>query len=89
MEITWEARKARINRRKHGIDFTAAASALADPQAIAFEDKCHTEQRFVAIGYDALDRLLRTVYTYRDADTVRLISARRATPRDRKRYEQR
>jgi len=51
------------------------------------DDDAEGEQRFVAVGSDALGRLLTVVYTYRAPDAVRLISARTATSREKQAYE--
>lgn len=60
---------------------------LYDPFAMTLEEHVvATEQRFVTIGTDAVGRMIAVVYSYR-ADTIRLISARKATPTERKQYE--
>jgi uncharacterized DUF497 family protein len=86
MEIEWDPKKATANIRKHGVSFADAATVLSDDLAITIEDPRHTEQRFVTIGSDAVGRILVVVYTYR-SDKIQLISARDATPTERKRYE--
>ncbi len=86
MEFEWEPRKAATNRRKHGVDFADAATVLYDDQAITIPDERSDEERFVTIGMDALGRVLVMVYTWRD-ERPRLISARKATPRERREYE--
>ena len=88
VEIIWDPEKAKRNYRKHEIRFADAESALFDPMALTLEDeRSEGEQRFVSIGTGALGRVLVVVYTYR-GDRIRLISARRATPRERRRYEE-
>ena len=60
---------------------------LFDPFAMTLEEHVvATERRFVTIGYDAVGRIIAVVFSYR-ADTIRLISARKATPTERKQYE--
>ncbi len=60
---------------------------LYDPFAMTIEEHVvSNEQRFVTVGSDAAGRIIALVYSYR-ADTIRLISARKATPRERKQYE--
>ena len=86
MEFEWDARKAASNLRKHGIDFADAATVLYDELAVTAADEERDEEQFVTIGMDALGRLLVVVYTWR-GDRVRLISARRATPLERRQYE--
>ena len=84
--VTWDPEKASVNRDRHGIDFADAVTALSDELALSRPDDDPEEERFVVLGLDALGRLLVVVYTWRD-DEVRLISARKATPSERKQYE--
>ena len=87
MRVTWDPNKAEINFKKHKIRFSDAEMVLYDAFAMTLEEHVvATEQRFVTIGYDAVGRIIAAVYSYR-ADTIRLISARRATPTERKQYE--
>jgi len=86
VEFEWDARKAASNLRKHGIDFADAATVLHDELAVTVADEERGDDRFVTIGIDALGRLLVVVYTWR-GKRVRLISARRATPLERRQYE--
>ena len=82
----WDAHKARTNLRDHGIDFADAISALEDPRALTIsDDREEGEERLVTIGLDLLNRLLVVVYTWR-GERIRLISARKATPRERRSY---
>jgi uncharacterized protein len=88
MKIVWDQAKANSNFEKHRIRFSDAESVLFDPIALTREDEgIHDEHRFVTIGTDALDHVIVVVYTYRGED-IRLISARRATPNERKTYEE-
>jgi uncharacterized DUF497 family protein len=84
----WDAEKAAANRRKHGVDFADAATALTDELALTLSDDDPDEERFVTIGLDALGRLLVVAYTWR-GDDVRLMSARKATAYERRQYEKR
>ena len=87
MSVTWYPNKAEINFKKHKIRFSDAEMVLYDPFAMTLEEHVvANEQRFVTIGYDAVGRIIAVVYSYR-ADTIRLISARKATPTERKQYE--
>lgn len=87
MIVTWAPNKAEINFRKHKIRFSDAEMALYDPFAMTLEEHIvATEQRFVTVGSDMVGRIIAVVYSYR-ADTIRLISARKATPAERKQYE--
>ncbi|MGH8244616.1 MAG: BrnT family toxin [Steroidobacteraceae bacterium] len=86
VEFEWDPAKAVSNWRKHGIRFADAVAALEDPLALTVPDDYPSESRFVTIGQDALGQFLVVVYTWR-AHAIRLISARRATPRERRQYE--
>jgi uncharacterized protein len=88
MEVRWDPAKAESNLRKHGIRFSDAEAALFDPSAVTVEDHGAVgEQRFVSVGTDNNGRVVVVVYTYRD-EHIRLISARTATPNERKAYEE-
>ena len=87
MQIIWDPDKAEINFKKHGVRFSDAELVLYDPFAMTLEEQVREgEQRFVTIGIDAVGRIVVVVYSYR-ADTIRLISAKKATPSQRKQYE--
>lgn len=86
MGYQWDPKKAESNRRKHGIRFANAVSIFMDDFAITIEDDHPGERRFITIGRDAFGRVLVAVYTYRGND-IRLISARKATSRERKQFE--
>ncbi|MBM4278593.1 MAG: BrnT family toxin [Deltaproteobacteria bacterium] len=88
MNVVWDIKKAGANIRNHGVEFSHAATVLDDPMAITIEDTRHTEQRFITIGSDLLGRVLVVVYAYSGEEEIRLISARKATPRERRVYEQ-
>jgi len=88
MHLEYDSAKRAANLRKHGVDLEDATPVLFDANALVREDTdAEKEQRFVAVGMDALGRLLTVVYTYRPPDTVRLISARPATRREQQAYE--
>ena len=87
MEIKWDPQKAEANFRKHKIRFSDAESVLFDPMTLTVEDQIiDQEQRFLSVGSDAFGRILIIVYKYH-GETIRLISARKATPKERKYYE--
>jgi len=89
MQIVWDPEKAKEKRSKHGVAFPDAEPVLFDPHAITREDEqAEGEQRFVTVGLDALGRVLVVVYTYR-GETVRLISARKATHNESRVYARR
>lgn len=88
MAIVWDPEKLKANIAKHGVAFRDAIPVLEDPLAITITDheSAPGEERLVAIGLDALMRILVVVYAW-SGDDVRLISARPATPNERKGYE--
>ena len=88
MRIVWDLKKAAANISKHSIEFSYAATVLDDPLAVTIEDRRHGEQRFVTVGSDLLGRVLVVVYAYAEKDEIRLISARRANPHERRIYEE-
>jgi uncharacterized DUF497 family protein len=83
MDIEWDAGKAAANFKKHGIRFEEAATSLLDPLALAQEDDISEgEARWVLVGMSTNARLLTVVYTLRDENRIRLISARKATRKE-------
>ncbi|NUQ65723.1 MAG: BrnT family toxin [Pirellulales bacterium] len=82
--------KAASNESKHGVTFDEASTVFADPLAVIFDDEEHSEDeiREIIIGHSILERLLLVSFTERGEDVVRIISARRATKRERKDYEE-
>jgi len=88
MEYEWDARKARSNLAKHGVDFADAIGTLEDELALTTEDvRATSEKRFVTLGMDHLGRLIVVIYTWRGT-RLRIISARKATRRERRQYEE-
>ncbi|HSB14843.1 MAG TPA: BrnT family toxin [Bryobacteraceae bacterium] len=87
MEAEWDPVKAKANLRKHNVRFADAVTVLEDARAITVRDEGAGEERWVTIGVDSLGRILVVVYTWRD-ERVRLISARPATRREARQYEQ-
>ena len=83
--VEWDANKNRINIQKHGISFETAALVFADEERIEYFDKLHSQdkERYVILG--CVHGILYVVYTMRD-ECARLISARMATPFERKIY---
>lgn len=87
MEIEYDPQKAKSNLIKHGVSFEEAATALYDPMALVLEDTDSTgENRWVFIGLSSQTNLLTIVYTVRYEDTIRIISARKATRKEAKYY---
>ena len=89
MKFSWDPRKADTNFRKHGIAFDEAITVFNDPLALIFDDMAHSddEHREIIIGFSTLSRLVLVCFVERDKDTIRLISARRATKAETKDYE--
>lgn len=86
-EYEWDPRKAASNLRKHGVAFAEAVIALEDEMALTCEDDHPSEKRYITIGADDVGRILVVVHTYR-GEKIRIISARIATPRERKQYSE-
>jgi uncharacterized protein len=89
MRFAWDDAKAQENARKHGVSFEEAATVFADENARLKHDPDHSreEDRFVLLGFSAKLRLLLVCHAYRENDEViRIISARKATPNERKQY---
>ena len=87
MRFSWDAKKAAGNLRKHGVEFDEAATVLADPLALDIADLNHPE-RVITLGCSARERLLLVVSAEIDEDDIHIISARRPTAHERKRYEE-
>ena len=88
----WDTGKAIINFEKHRIAFEEAATVFADPNGLEWDDPGHSivEQRFKRIGESVLGRILLVVFTLRvssnENETIRIISARQASRKERKAY---
>ncbi len=89
MEFEWDPEKAARNVSKHGVSFQEAATVFGYPLAITYNDPDHSEDedRFLTFGHSSAGRLLVVSHTDRD-DRTRIISARTATRRERKQYEE-
>lgn len=87
MNYEWDPDKAARNLNKHGVDFADAVGVFEDDRAVTIEDTHHAEDRYVTIGIDYTLRLLVVVYTWRKENTIRIISARKAMPKERSIYE--
>lgn len=88
--VTWDPEKALTNIRKHGIAFEDATTVLSDPLSVTVLDPRYEhsdEPRFVTIGETDSRRLIVLVHADR-GETVRIISARKPTRSERKRYEE-
>ena len=87
MQVEFDPKKAAANLKKHGVSLDEAAGSLLDSFALAREDEdAEGEKRFVLVGMSREGRLLTVCYTLRDEETIRLISARKATRKEEKQY---
>jgi uncharacterized protein len=90
--FTWDTAKALLNYEKHLVSFEEAATVFADPNALEWEDQAHSfhESRFKRLGKSGEGRVLLIIYTLRrlghGQETIRIISARQASRKERKAY---
>ncbi len=91
MSVTWDPDKNRTNERKHGVSFEEAGSVLDDDWRMEEPDEAHshTEQRTRTVGMSRRARVLLVITALDGYDPIRIISARRATKRERHAYEHR
>ena len=89
LQFEWDSRKARSNRKKHGITFEEGSTVFADSLSRTIADPAHsrTEDRFITIGASINNKLIVVVHAD-SYDTIRIISARKATRNERRQYEQ-
>jgi len=88
MDVRWDPRKAVANFRKHQVRFSDAETVLWDPQGLTVEDAdARGEKRLITVGCDAVGRVLVVAFTIR-GEEIRLISARKATRKERRAYEE-
>ena len=89
VRFEWDPRKSRANKAKHGVSFEEARTAFLDEHARVIPDPQHSdeEDRFVLLGLSVQLRVLVVCHCYREPDQViRIISARRADPTERRQY---
>ena len=86
MEVEWDPKKAERNLSKHGVEFVDAVVMLDDERAITLPDEHPSEERYLTFGMDAQGRVLAISYALKGS-TIRIISARKATSRERAQYE--
>lgn len=88
MEIVWDENKRAANLAKHGVDFADAVGVFYDDQALTGEDEdAESEQRLLTLGMDFLGRILVVVHSESEDADIRMISARKASPVQRRQYE--
>jgi uncharacterized DUF497 family protein len=91
VRFEWDPRKSRSNKAKHGVSFEEARSAFLDEHARVIRDPEHSddEERFVLLGMSIRLRVVVVCHCYRESDQViRIISARRADPAERRQYSE-
>ncbi len=91
MNFIWDSEKANHNLKKHKISFEEALTVFYDPFAQTAHDPDHSddEERFIIIGHSHKNNLLFIIHIYKeDAETIRIISARKATKREQKDFEE-
>ena len=88
LQFEWDPKKDAANQQNHGISFQVATVAFQDPLAALHSDPDHSddEKREILVGHDSLGRLLLVVFTERQG-RLRIITARKATKRERQAYE--
>jgi hypothetical protein len=89
LSFEWDEQKARTNLAKHGVSFGEATAVFGDPLSLTVPDPAHsqTEDRSIIVGRSHRQKLLVVVHTER-GDNIRIISARPASRRERKNYEE-
>jgi uncharacterized DUF497 family protein len=91
LTFSWDDRKNKANQRKHSVSFEEAVTVFADENARLKHDPEHSqdEERFVLLGFSAKLRILVVAHAYyQDETEIRIISARKATRKERKQYGQ-
>jgi hypothetical protein len=88
MDFEWNLQKATLNYKKHGVSFEEACTVFRDTLSTTFPDPDHSiqEERYLIIGLSSENRILVISHLYQD-QTIRIISARQATKRERTFYE--
>ena len=89
IRFTWNERKGRTNQEKHGVSFEEAQTVFFDDNAVEFFDKAHSgkEDRFLMLGMSFQLRVLLVCHCVRESgDVIRIISARKATKKERDHY---
>jgi len=90
MDFEWDSQKADINNKKHGVSFDEASTVFGDYLSLTYPDSEHSiqEERYIIIGLSSNNRILVMSHTQR-GESIRIISARQATKRERDFYESR
>lgn len=87
----WDPKKARSNEKKHGVSFEEAQTVFSDENGLLLDDPDHSERegRYLLLGLSSSLRILVVSHTLRGADTIRIINAREADPRETQQYLER
>ena len=86
MDFEWDSKKAKANKLKHGVDFEVAKEVFLDPACLSsLDDSSADEERWRVIGL-AGGKVLFVVFTERNGDVIRIISAREASKREEREY---
>jgi hypothetical protein len=91
LHFEWDEAKNRANERKHGIYFEEAQTVFFDEDALEFHDRSHDDQedRFLMLGQSFRYRTLMICHCYRESnDVIRIVSARKASAKERKTYQE-
>ncbi len=90
LQFLWDPKKNKSNQKKHRVSFEEAKSCFYDPMHILISDPDHskTEDRMILLGISALSNLLVVVHVDKSENVIRIISARKATRKERKVYEE-
>ena len=88
MDFEWDPNKERSNLVKHGVTFREATEVFFDPVAVEFFDEHDSEDRFIRVGTSQSRRILVVVFCEREGDAIRIISARKATKKEKAQYEE-
>jgi uncharacterized DUF497 family protein len=91
VKFEWDENKNQANIKKHGINFAEAVYVFSDPFALNIPDNEHSavEERWILLGKSLQMSVLLIVHTYREGDSIRIISARKSTKNEQHIYEMR
>lgn len=94
MKFEWDRKKETMNIKKHGVTFEQASYVFSDTYALSLFDDEHSEEeeRYILLGKSLNETLLLVVHTFRDkngVESIRIISARKATSHEKKAYQKR
>lgn len=91
LRFEWDENKNTINKAKHKVSFEEAQTVFYDADAVVIDDSDHseTEERFIILGFSVKAKLLVVCHCYRESDSViRIISARKATAKESRQYNE-